>query len=160
VSLRQFNVYAGRGGESALQLVESGELSTSTLLSNVDRYSNLTIGVSLVNSAGLETAIERTVFVGSKHQTNIVVTFRVSHRRREMYCGHSRLCVCLSTAACLHYCTDPDVIWGSGRGCPLVVHYWADLQSVHGLHCYGKRRNAWQSPAVISQAHRMHYACQ
>jgi len=25
---------------------------------------------------------------------------------------------------------------GSGRGCPLVVHYWADLQSVHGLHCY------------------------
>jgi len=20
---------------------------------------------------------------------------------------------------------------------PLVVHYWADLQSVHGLHCYG-----------------------
>jgi len=73
VSLRQFNVYAGRGGESALQLVESGELSTSTLLSNVDRYSNLTIGVSLVNSAGLESAIERTVFVGSKHRTNIAV---------------------------------------------------------------------------------------
>ena len=22
-------------------------------------------------------------------------------------------------------------------GCPLVVHYWADLQSVHGLRCYG-----------------------
>ena len=22
-------------------------------------------------------------------------------------------------------------------GCPLVVRYWADLQSVHGLHCYG-----------------------
>jgi len=21
-------------------------------------------------------------------------------------------------------------------GCPLVVHYWADLQSVHGFHCY------------------------
>ena len=32
---------------------------------------------------------------------------------------------------------DPDVIWGIGRGCPLVVHYWADLQSVHGLRCYG-----------------------
>jgi len=26
---------------------------------------------------------------------------------------------------------------GSGRGCPLVVQYWADLQSVHGLHYYG-----------------------
>jgi len=47
------------------------------------------------------------------------------------------LCVCLSTAACLQYCTEPDVTWGSGRGCPLVVHYWADLQSVHGLCCYG-----------------------
>ena len=40
---------------------------------------------------------------------------------------------------------------------PLVVHYWADLQSVHGLRCYGNTRNAWQSPAVIRQAHRTHY---
>jgi len=39
------------------------------------------------------------------------------------------LCVCLSA--------DPDVTWGRGRGSPLVVHYWADLQSVHGLRCYG-----------------------
>ena len=45
------------------------------------------------------------------------------------------VCVCLS--ACPHYCTDRDVTWGSGSGCPLVVHYWADLQSVHGLRCYG-----------------------
>jgi len=37
---------------------------------------------------------------------------------------------------------------------PLVVHYWADLQSVHGLRCYGNTRNAWQSPAIIRQAHR------
>jgi len=43
----------------------------------------------------------------------------------------------MSAAACPHYCTDPDVTRGSGRGCPLVVHYWADLQSVHGLRCYG-----------------------
>jgi len=54
-----------------------------------------------------------------------------------MYCGHMHLCVCLSTAACLHYCTDPDVTCGSGSRCPIVVHYWADLQSVHGLCCYG-----------------------
>jgi len=26
--------------------------------------------------------------------------------------------VCLSAAACPHYCTDPDVTWWSGRGCP------------------------------------------
>jgi len=25
-----------------------------------------------------------------------VITFRVSRRRRAMYCGHARLCVCLS----------------------------------------------------------------
>ena len=66
-----------------------------------------------------------------------IITFCVSRRRRKMYCGHAHLCVCLSTAASPHYCTDPDVTWGSGRGCPLVVHSWADLQSVHGLHCCG-----------------------
>jgi len=49
----------------------------------------------------------------------------------------SRASVCLSAAACLQYSTDPDVTWGSGRGCPLVVHYLADLQSVHGMRCYG-----------------------
>jgi len=58
-----------------------------------------------------------------------------------MYCGHVRLrvcvCVCLSAAVRPHYFTDPDVTWGRGRGCPLVVHYWADLQSVHRLRCYG-----------------------
>jgi len=73
VSLRKFNVYTGRDGESALELVESGELSTSTVLRNVDRYFNLTIGVSLVNSAGLESAIEQTLFVGSKCPANIIV---------------------------------------------------------------------------------------
>ena len=96
-----------------------------------------------------------------------VVTFHVGRRRREMYCGHARLCVCLcvrymcvclSAAACLHYCTDPDVTWRSGRGCPLGVHCWTDLQSVHGLRCYGNTRNAWQSPVVIRQVHRTPHA--
>jgi len=32
----------------------------------------------------------------------------------------------------------PGLNWGRGSGCPLVVHYWADLQSGHGLRCYGK----------------------
>ena len=63
--------------------------------------------------------------------------FALSRRQRKMYCGHERLCVCLSAAVCPHYCTEPDVTWGHGRGCPLVVHYWADLQSGHGLRCYG-----------------------
>ena len=68
-----------------------------------------------------------------------IVTFCVSRRRRKMYCGHARLCVCLSvrgrTPTLLP--ADPDVTWGHGTGCPLVVHYWADLQSGHGLRCYG-----------------------
>jgi len=57
-----------------------------------------------------------------------------------MYCGHARLSVCvsvcLSAAVRPHYWTDPDVTWGHGGSCPLVVHYLADLQSGHGLRCY------------------------
>ena len=71
----------------------------------------------------------------------VLIIFWVSRRRRKMYCGHARLCVCvsvwLSAAVRPHYCMDPDVTWGHGRGCPLVVHYWADLQLGHGLRCYG-----------------------
>ena len=71
------------------------------------------------------------------HRSIPVITFCVSRRRRKMYCGHACLSVCLSAAVCPQYCTDRDVTSRSGRGCPLVVHYWADLQSVHGLRCYG-----------------------
>jgi len=39
-------------------------------------------------------------------------------------------------AAFPHYYTDPGVSWGNGRRCPLVVHYWVDLQSVYGFRCY------------------------
>ena len=31
---------------------------------------------------------------------------------------------------------SPDVNWGHGRGFPLVVQCWADLQLVPGFHCY------------------------
>jgi len=82
----------------------------------------------------------------------LLVTFCVSRRRRKMYCGHARLCVCLSVclSVCLTVCLSVRprpyahttawtrvYTWGHGRGCPLVVHYWADLQSGHGLRCYG-----------------------
>jgi len=60
-----------------------------------------------------------------------------------MYCGHVRLCVCLSDCVyvCLsaavrpHYCTDPDVTCGRGRGYPLLVHYWAAVWTA-GFHCW------------------------
>jgi len=50
----------------------------------------------------------------------------------------TRICVsvCLFAAVRPHYCTDLDVTLRRGRGYPLVVHYWADLQSGHRLHCY------------------------
>ena len=38
------------------------------------------------------------------------------------------------TAVCVSVCVD--VTRGNGRGYPLVVHYWADLQSVQGFRCY------------------------
>jgi len=67
----------------------------------------------------------------------------------------TRVCVsvCLSAAACPHYCTDPDVAWGSGRGCPIVVHYCADLQSLHGLRCYSnitRTRNVSEYMLVLA----------
>ena len=44
--------------------------------------------------------------------------------------------VCVSIAAFPHYCTDPGVTWWNDGGCSLVVHYSADLQSLHGFRCY------------------------
>jgi len=59
------------------------------------------------------------------------------------------LSVCLSAAVRPQYCTYPDVTWGHGRGCPLVVHYWADLQSGHGMRCYGNNANPSYKLAYI-----------
>jgi len=67
---------------------------------------------------------------------NELVTFRVRRSRGEMYIRHGRLCVCLSLAAFPHYCTLPNVRRGNGSGCPLLVHHWADLQSVREFRCY------------------------
>ena len=72
---------------------------------------------------------------------------------RVCVCVSVCLSVCLSAAACPHYYTDPDVTWGSGRGCPLVVRYWADLQSVHGWRCYGnitRTRNVSEYMLVLA----------
>jgi len=73
----------------------------------------------------------------------------------------TRVCVCVCLSVCLSvrgrmltlYCTDPEVTWGSGRGWPLVVHYWADLQLVHGLRCYGnitRTRNVSEYMLVLA----------
>ena len=64
-----------------------------------------------------------------------VFTFCVRHSR-------GRMCVLimavrLSLAAFPHYCMLLDVTLRNGRGCPLIVHYWADLHLMSGFHCYG-----------------------
>jgi len=93
------------------------------------------------------TQVSLSLFYGTS-----LFTFCVSRsRRRKMYCGHARLCVCLSAAVRPHCCTDPDVTWGRGRGCPLVVHYWAHLQSVHGLRCYGNITRSFYKLASITR---------
>ena len=67
------------------------------------------------------------------------ITFRVSHRRREMHSGHGRqcvcLCVCLSFVSLPHYCTDPDVTEGM-IGVPSSCALLGGLQSVHRFRCY------------------------
>jgi len=66
----------------------------------------------------------------------MLITFRVSHRQWEMYVGQVDLCVCLSVFSLSvspspHAHTSPR----TRIRCLLVVHYWADLQSVHGFRC-------------------------
>jgi len=66
-------------------------------------------------------------------------TYYILHEAqwREMCIGHSRLCVCLSLPRCIPTLLHgPRCNLGNGRGRPLVMHFWADVQSVHGCRCY------------------------
>ena len=72
----------------------------------------------------------------------LYVCFLCNFARGEIYVGHGHLCVCL--CVCLSVpCRIPTLMHGpgcnlgNGRGCRLVVHCWADLQSVHRFRCYG-----------------------
>jgi len=65
------------------------------------------------------------------------------------------VCVCVSLAAFSHYCADPGVSSGNGRGFPLVVHYWAGLQSVHGFCCYDNTAPNAQCQRVLLLALRL-----
>ena len=74
-----------------------------------------------------------------------VVAFCIRHSQEKCIlvtpvCVCVCVSVCLSLAAFLHHCTDPDVTLGNDMGCPLIVHSWADLQSVYAFRCYGNIR--------------------
>jgi len=47
---------------------------------------------------------------------------------------------------------DLDVGWGNGRRCRLVVHYWADLQSVHEFHCYDNSAECVMSVSACARS--------
>jgi len=69
VSIRRFRVYKKRPlvtGGRRYQLLQSVYMPQARL-HNVDQYQNLTIGVSVVNNADLESDIVDHVFVGSQY---------------------------------------------------------------------------------------------
>jgi len=89
------------------------------------------------------------------------VTFLVSRRPREMYCGHARLCVCVSIRGRM-----PTLLHGPGcnlgewygmpPSCALLGGFAIGARVALLWQHYG---NAWQSSAVIRHAHRTPHAC-
>jgi len=75
----------------------------------------------------------------------------MSRSRSEMYIGRGCLCVYMSVprriATLLH---GHGCKLGNGIGCPLVVHYLADLQSVHGFRCYDNSAEREMSASACS----------
>jgi len=70
----------------------------------------------------------------------VILPLHLARRSRgEMYSGHGRLCVCLRAypSPHSHTTTRTRINLGHHTGCPPVVHYWADLQSMHGFRCCG-----------------------
>ena len=52
----------------------------------------------------------------------LLITFSVSRRRRKMYCGHARLCVCLSVCLCVFVRGRTPTLL-HGPGCNLEAWY-------------------------------------
>jgi len=106
--------------------------------------------------------------VSHRHRRRFI-TFHVSRRPREMYCGHARLFVfvCLSTAACPHYCTDRDVTWGVVRDAPscallggFAIGARVALLWQHYVNVWQSQRQSARPSARRTHATHEHYACQ
>jgi len=57
---------------------------------------------------------------------------------RNVYWPRPSVCLCVCPTVPRHIPTllhGPGVTCWNDRGCPLVVHYWANLQSVHEFRC-------------------------
>jgi len=78
--------------------------------------------------------------------------------------SRASVCVCLSGAAFAHYGAEPDVTWGHGGDAPSCALLGGFAISARDALLWQHYGNAWQSPAVIRQAHHIHaahahYAC-
>jgi len=53
-------------------------------------------------------ASDERMLTAKKLLFKLIITFRVSRRRREVYCGHARLfvCVCVCVSVCLSVCVS------------------------------------------------------
>ena len=91
VSIRRFLVYKKRhlaSGSHRYQLIQNVYMPQAQL-SNVNQYRNLTIGVSFVNNAELESDIVDHVFVGSQY--NYVLLSSHVYYSDLLYCS---FCLC------------------------------------------------------------------
>ena len=91
----------------------------------------------------------------NKYEINYIL--RESQTTRNL--SWSRASVCLSAAACPHYCTDLDVtggVVGDAPSCAVLGGFAIGARVALLWQHYG---NAWQSPAVIRQAKRTLRAC-
>ena len=101
-------------GEGLAAVEWNGEHAVSLQVDGDDASLTDHAGHSDQSTAG--PASQRQLYTNTRRRREVIAV-RVSRRRREMYCGHARLCVCLcvsvclSVAACPHYCTNTDVTW-------------------------------------------------
>lgn len=68
ISLRRFNLYSRRADSesSELSLVQNSVIAKRAVIHDVDPFVNLTVGVSLINNALMESDIVQVTYVGSK----------------------------------------------------------------------------------------------
>ena len=66
IGLQQYDIYTRRSTDTGLCFLKSVS-ERRVVIQDVDPYVNLTIGVSIVNNAGLKSNVEETVFVGSMY---------------------------------------------------------------------------------------------
>ena len=88
--------------------------------------------ISELELNGFVTLVFHTVFQNSVSNANAVlglalITFRIKHSQARcivMTAVCVSVCVCLSLASFIHYCTGPDVTLRNGRGYPIIVEHY------------------------------------